>query len=97
MILFERAVGNAGDATRSLYVRCGSAVMRQIVVVAEVLRGCGSAILEDLRRFSSTICFLVVSVSQIGAEVESSSSSESASSWIRLFFSDEFVISFSFD
>jgi hypothetical protein len=71
--------------------------MRQIVVVAEVLRGCGRAILEDFRRFSSTICFLVVSVSQIGAEAESSSSSESSSSWIRLFFSDEFVFSFSFD
>jgi hypothetical protein len=90
-------VGKAGDATRSLYVRCGSAVIRQIVVVGDVFRGCGTAILEGLRRLWSTMCFFVVSVSHIGGEVESSSSSESASSLMRLFLPAAFVFSISED
>ena len=58
----------------SLYVLCGSAVMRQIVVAEEVLRGCGTTIFPGFRRFVSVMCFLVVSWSQI-ATLSSSPSS----------------------
>jgi hypothetical protein len=52
--------------------------MRQIVVLEEVLSGCGTEIFAGLRRFWSVMCFLVVRVSQIGVESSSCSSSSSA-------------------
>jgi hypothetical protein len=70
--------------------------MRQIVVVGEELRGFGTGILKGLRRFWSLICFFVVRLSQIGGEVESSSS-ESGLSAMRDFFPDVFVLSCSVD
>ena len=82
VILAERAEGKAGEATMSLYVLWGSAVMRQMVVEEEVLRGWGMEILAGLRRLASVMCFLVVTLSQT-AVVEFSSSSLSS---IRLCF-----------
>ena len=38
MILAASSEGKAGDATISLYVLCGSQVMRQIVEVMEVFK-----------------------------------------------------------
>lgn len=53
--------------------------MRQIVVEGELFRECGRGIREGFRRLASTMCFLVVRVSQIGVERESSVSSSSTS------------------
>lgn len=69
------SAGKAGEETMSLYVLCGSAVMRQIVVVGEELRECGTAILPGLRRLLSVMCFFVVSWNQIATLWSSSSSS----------------------
>jgi hypothetical protein len=64
-----RTAGNASDATISLYVRCGSAVMRQILEVGELLSGFGRGIFVGFNLFLSIICFLVVRTSQIGVSL----------------------------
>lgn len=46
--------------------------MRHIVVVGEVSSGCGRGIFPGLRRALSTMCFLVVRMSQIGSASEAS-------------------------
>lgn len=74
VIRFEREPGKEGSATVSLKGRCGSAVKRQIVVVGRVFMGCGRRIFPGLRRFWSTMCFFVVSTSQIGSMVRLASS-----------------------
>jgi hypothetical protein len=60
--------------------------MRQILRFEEVLRGCGREILEGLRRFWSVMCFLVVSVSQMGLELSRELSSSSSSAPARRLF-----------
>jgi len=51
-------------------------VIKHIVVVEDVFRGCGSAIFVGFRRLASAICVLVVRFSQIGAlSVDGSSES----------------------
>ena len=64
----RRAEGKVGAQTMSLNVRCGSALIRQIVEVLEVFRGCGTASLEGLSLFLSVRWVLVVRVSQMGVE-----------------------------
>ncbi len=66
------------------------------MVVGDELSGCGTGILDGLRRFWSLMCFFVVRVSQIGGEV-GSSSSESRLWAMRDFFPDTFVRSCSVD
>lgn len=77
----ERVLGNASSAMASLAARCGSAVMRHMVCVGEVLRECGTLIFPGFRRFLSTICFFVVRINHTGpplADAPSSPSSESS-------------------
>ncbi len=66
--------------------------MRQILLLVDVLRGLGTAILVGFRRFLSTMCFFVVRVNQMGSDVASSPPSESAR---RFCFPDAFEASFS--
>jgi hypothetical protein len=75
VIFARRAAGKAGDSMTSLNARCGSAVMRQMVASSLSAMGCGRAILDGFRRFLSTMCFLVVRVSQMGVSVAVDSSS----------------------
>lgn len=58
----EREEGKAGEAIRSLYVLCGEAVIRQIVVVAAVCNGYGSCIFEGLRRLFGARWVFVVKI-----------------------------------
>lgn len=61
-------------------------MIKQIVVVGEVFKGCGRAIFEGLRRFLSMMCFFVVRRSHIGVSLDSAPSSESSPSAKRSFF-----------
>ena len=95
----ESSGGKEGCAIASLKVRWGSGVKRHIVVVGRVLSECGRWILPGLSRFWSTMCFLVVTTSQIGsAELEVTSSEQSsAGSASRFFVVEEASFCFAFD
>lgn len=95
----ENSEGKEGCAIASLKVRWGSGVKRHIVVVERVLSECGRRILPGLSRFWSTMCFLVVTTSQIGsAELEvTSSEPSSAGSARRFFVVEEASLRFAFD
>lgn len=83
----DSAVANEACAMASLNALCGSAVMRQIVVVGAEWRECGTGILPGFSRFLSTMCFFVVRVSQIGSSPPGELPSSDASSvFARRFF-----------
>ena len=92
VILGLKSEGKAGEATMSLYVRWGSAVIRHIVVAVDVLRECGREILAGFNRFWSIMCFFVVRFSHTGISYSSLSSLSSvAANKLRLL--DVFVFS----
>ena len=69
----------------SLKGRWGSEVMRHIVTAGEVLSECGRGILPGLRRFWSTMCFLVVRISHSGSMSDDGVSVGSRVSVLRRF------------
>ncbi len=85
-----RCSGKVGSATTFLTALCGSVVIRHIRRLGEALRECGTEILLGFNRFWSTMCCLVVSVSQTGTSPSPlTSSSDSEASVARRFFFDE--------
>ena len=65
-------------------MRCGSAVMRQMVVEGEEFRAWGTGRRRGLNFLSLMMCVLVVRESQIGVDSSVSFSSESEVSFSRL-------------
>src|SRR5947199_9710418 len=92
VILEDRAEGKLGSATAFLTARWGSALMMHMLREEESFRECGTAILLGFSRFLSTMCCLVVRLSQIDW-TSSASESDSSSDVERRLFLDESLCS----
>lgn len=85
VILEDRVEGKLGSATAFLTARWGSALMMHMLREEESFRECGTAILLGFSRFLSTMCCLVVRLSQIDWTSSASESDRSSDAGRRLF------------